>query len=101
MDFVNNFDKSIIRCKGVLYFVDEDNMCYMFEQAGLQKMLMEAGEWFVMLPKEEQDKLRAMEPKLEKDWNEEVGDRMIKLVFIGKNMDQQKIISNLDNCIKK
>ena len=76
-------------------------MCYMFEQAGSQKMLMEAGEWFVMLPKEEQDKLRKMEPKLEKDWHEEVGDRMVKLVFIGKNMDQQKIISDLDNCIKK
>ena len=101
MEFVNNFDKSIIRCKGVLYFADEDNMCYMFEQAGSQKMLMEAGEWFVMLPKEEQDKLRKMEPKLEKDWHEEVGDRMVKLVFIGKNMDQEKIITNLDNCIKK
>ena len=53
MNFVENFDKSIIRCKGVLYFVDEDNMCYMFEQAGSQKTIMEAGEWFVMLPKEE------------------------------------------------
>ena len=101
MNFVNNFDKNIIRCKGVLYFVDEDNMCYMFEQAGSQKMLMEAGEWFVMLPKAEQDKLRKMEPKLEKDWHDEVGDRMVKLVFIGKNMDQDKIISSLDECIKK
>ena len=101
MNFVNNFDKSIIRCKGVLYFADEDNMCYMFEQAGSQKMLMEAGEWFVMLPKEEQDKLRKIEPKLDKDWNDEVGDRMIKLVFIGKNMDNDKIISELDLCLKK
>lgn len=102
MNFINNkFDKSIIRCKGVLYFVDEDNMCYMFEQAGSQKMLMEAGEWFVMLPKKEQDKLRKMEPKLEKDWDEDFGDRMIKLVFIGKNMNQNKIISDLDECLKK
>lgn len=102
MDFINNkFDKTIIRCKGVLYFKDEDNMCYMFEQAGSQKNLMEAGEWFVMLPKKEQDNLRKMEPKLEKDWDSEVGDRMVKLVFIGKNMDKNKIISDLDNCIKK
>ena len=97
----NNFDKSIIRCKGVLYFNDEDNMCYMFEQAGSQKTLMEAGEWFVMLPKKEQDLLRKQEPKLDKDWDDEVGDRMVKLVFIGKNMDKEKIISNLDLCLKK
>lgn len=95
----DNFDKSIIRCKGVLYFTNEDNMCYMFEQAGSQKTLMEAGEWFVMLPKKEQDELRKMEPKLDKDWDSEVGDRMIKLVFIGKKMDKEKIISDLDSCI--
>ena len=101
-DFVKNeFDKTIIRCKGVLYFTDEDNMCYMFEQAGSQKTLMEAGEWFVMLPKKEQEKLRKMEPKLDKDWDSEVGDRMIKLVFIGKKMDKDKIISKLDSCVEK
>lgn len=102
MDFINNkFAKTIIRCKGVLYFKDEDNMCYMFEQAGSQKTLMEAGEWFVMLPKKEQEKLRKMEPKLEKDWDDKVGDRMIKLVFIGKNMDKDEIVSNLDACVEK
>ena len=58
MNFVENFDKSIIRCKGVLYFEDEDNMSYLFEQAGRQKTLMEAGEWFCVLPKEESDKCR-------------------------------------------
>ena len=95
----DNFDRTIIRCKGVLYFTDEDNMCYMFEQAGSQKTLMEAGEWFVMLPKKEQEKLRKMEPKLDNDWDNEVGDRMIKLVFIGKKMDKNKIISELDKCV--
>lgn len=100
-DFVkNNFDKTIIRCKGILYFTDEDNICYMFEQAGSQKNLMEAGEWFVMLPKKEQDKLRKMEPKLDKDWDNEVGDRMVKLVFIGKKMDKDKLISKLDKCVE-
>jgi len=96
-----NFDKSIIRCKGVIYFTDEDNMCYMFEQAGSQKTIMEAGEWFVTLSKDEQNKLRKMEPKLDKDWDNEVGDRMIKLVFIGKKMDKDNIISKLDSCLGK
>lgn len=99
MKFVENFDKSIIRCKGVLYFSDEENMSYLFEQAGRQKTLMEAGEWFCTLPKEESDKLRAIEPKLEKDWDEKYGDRMVKLVFIGQHMDKDKIISDLDKCI--
>lgn len=101
-DFVDNkWEKSIIRCKGVLYFKDQDNMSYMFEQAGSQKTLMEAGEWFVMLPKKKQDELRQMEPKLEKDWDEKYGDRMVKLVFIGQNMDQKKIIKELNDCLDK
>ena len=99
MNFVENFDKSIIRCKGVLYFEDEDNMSYLFEQAGRQKTLMEAGEWFCVLPKSESDKLRKIEPKLEKDWDEKYGDRMVKLVFIGQHMDKDKIISDLDKCV--
>ena len=101
-DFVDNkWEKSIIRCKGVLYFKDQDNMSYMFEQAGSQKTLMEAGEWFVMLPKKKQDELRQMEPKLEKDWDEKYGDRMVKLVFIGQNMDKDKITKELNNCLEK
>lgn len=101
-DFVDNkWEKSIIRCKGVLYFKDQDNMSYMFEQAGSQKTLTEAGEWFVMLPKKKQDELRQMEPKLEKDWDEKYGDRMVKLVFIGQNMDKDKITKELNNCLEK
>lgn len=101
-DFVDNkWEKSIIRCKGVLYFKDQDNMSYMFEQAGSQKTLMEAGEWFVMLPKKKQNELRQMEPKLEKDWDEKYGDRMVKLVFIGQNMDKDKITKELDACLEK
>ncbi len=95
------FDNTIIRCKGILYFDDEDNMSYMFEQAGTQKSLMEAGEWFVMLPKEEQYKLRKAEPKLEADWDPEYGDRMDKIVFIGKNMDKDGIIEKLNECLIK
>ena len=94
------FDRSIIRCKGVLYFDDEEDMSYMFEQAGSQKSLMQAGEWFATLPKEESDRLREMEPKLEQDWDPVYGDRMVKLVFIGKNMNKEEIIKKLDKCIK-
>lgn len=100
-DFIKNFDKEIIRCKGIMYFDDQEEMSYMFEQAGTQKTLMEAGEWFVMLPKQEQDRLRKIEPKLDKDWDPEYGDRMVKLVFIGKNMDKESIIKRLDECIEK
>ena len=100
-DFIKNFDKEIIRCKGIMYVDDQEEMSYMFEQAGTQKTLMEAGEWFVMLPKQEQDRLRKMEPKLDKDWDPEYGDRMVKLVFIGKNMDKESIIKRLDECIEK
>ena len=93
-EFANdNFDNTIIRSKGVLYFDDEEDMSSMFEQAGSQKSLMQAGEWFATLPKDESDKLRKMEPKLDQDWDPVYGDRMVKLVFIGKNMDKESIIN--------
>lgn len=98
--FLNNFPKGVIRCKGIAWFSDDYQMSYLFEQAGKQKTISEAGEWIATFPEEEVRELRRANADLEKDWDEKIGDRMVKLVFIGKDMNKQEITEALDKCIK-
>ncbi|MDE6526790.1 MAG: GTP-binding protein [Muribaculaceae bacterium] len=103
---INKFDRfvasqwprNIIRAKGVLYFRHNPDMSYLFEQAGVQKKLTEAGFWFATAPEEELQRLMIEEPGLARDWDPEYGDRMIKLVFIGQNLDRKAIVEALDKC---
>ena len=100
-DFANNFPKSVIRCKGLLWFSNEPSIGYVFEQAGKLVQAFESGEWIASAPKYEQVKLLKENPDIAKDWDQKYGDRMIKLVFIGKNMDKQEIFEKLDKCLIK
>lgn len=94
----NKWPSSVIRTKGICYFSDQTDMSYLFEQAGVQKKLTEAGKWYATAPQEELQELMAREPGLMKDWDPVYGDRMQKIVFIGKNMDREEITRLLDSC---
>ena len=99
-EFVENkFPKSVIRCKGLVWFANDYDMSYLFEQAGKQKKLSESGYFLASAPEDELKQLIEEQPEVLKDWDEEVGDRMIKLVFIGKDMDKENIISELNSII--
>lgn len=95
-----NWPKSVIRCKGVCYFKENPDMSYLFEQAGTQKRLTEAGRWYVTAPEEDLEILLARDPGLMRDWDPEYGDRMQKLVFIGRKMDRAAITAALDACLE-
>jgi hypothetical protein len=100
-DFVaRKWPKSIIRCKGLCYFDNEKDTCYVFEQAGKQVTLRNAGQWYATMPAFELREFLEKNPKLKKDWEEPYGDRMQKLVFIGQNMDKEAIKAELDKCLK-
>lgn len=94
-----HWPKNIIRCKGMCYFAEEFDMCYLFEQAGKQFNMRQAGEWFATMPKEELMQLMAQDAQLQKDWDEQYGDRMQKLVFIGQHLDKKALTEALDNCL--
>ncbi|MDE6392665.1 MAG: GTP-binding protein [Muribaculaceae bacterium] len=95
-----NWPKSVIRCKGVCYFKENPDMSYLFEQAGSQKRLTEAGRWYATAPEEDLEILLARDPGLMHDWDPEYGDRMQKLVFIGRKMDRAAITAALDACLE-
>ena len=93
--------RDVVRAKGICYFSDERDMCYVFEQAGQQKTVKQAGQWLATMPADQLAELRKNNPQLEKEWDEEYGDRMVKLVFIGQHIKEQKdaIIAELDKCL--
>lgn len=91
--------KEVIRAKGVIYFSNNTDMSYLFEQAGVQKKLTEAGLWFATAPAEELERMMAMEPQLRRDWDETYGDRMLKVVFIGQHLDKAALTAALDACL--
>ena len=91
--------KGIIRAKGICYFQDEQDTCYVFEQAGKQVSIRNAGQWYATMPKDELEQFMDRNPGLRRDWDDQFGDRMQKLVFIGQHLDKQLIAEELDKCI--
>ncbi len=92
--------KNVIRAKGVCYFREYRSMSYLYEQAGVQQKLTEAGLWYATAPQEELVQLMQEDPSFMRDWDPEYGDRMIKIVFIGQNMDKEQLTRELDECLE-
>ena len=91
--------KNVIRAKGLCWFNDEPNVCYVFEQAGKQVSIRNAGQWYATMPAKELREFMAQNPGLQRDWDEKYGDRMQKLVFIGQHLDREAIARELDQCL--
>ncbi len=94
-----NWPKNVIRTKGICYFTENPSMCYLFEQAGKQIGLKNAGQWYATMPEKQLQRLLESDPVLQRDWDENYGDRMQKLVFIGQHLDKEKIARELDACL--
>ena len=94
------WSRNIIRAKGVCYFSNNRDMSFLFEQAGVQKKLKEAGLWYATAPEEELIEVMRQEPGLLRDWDDKYGDRMQKIVFIGRHLDKEELIRELDECLE-
>ena len=91
--------KNVIRVKGICYFKNEMDNCYIFEQAGKQIQMRDAGRWFATMPANELAMMMSSEPTLRRDWDDTYGDRMQKLVFIGQHLDKEALAKDLDACL--
>ena len=99
-DFIaRRWPKNIIRAKGLCWFEDQPQLCYIFEQAGRQVKLQNAGQWYATMPEEELRQFRMENPGVNRDWDDVYGDRMQKLVFIGQKLDKEAITKELDACL--
>ncbi len=100
-EYAAKWPKNIIRCKGLMWFGDEPEMAYVFETSGRQIQAGYSGQWIATAPEKEQKQLLAENPEIAKEWDAEVGDRMIKLCIIGQNLDKKAISAELDKCLEK
>ena len=99
--YANNWPKNIIRCKGVMWFADEPEMAWVFETSGRQIQAGYSGQWIAASSPAEQKEILDENPQIKAEWDEKVGDRMIKLCVIGQNLDKEKISAELDKCLAK
>ncbi|MGN0202430.1 MAG: GTP-binding protein [Candidatus Cryptobacteroides sp.] len=106
---INKFDnfvarhwpKNVIRAKGICYFADEKDKCYLFEQSGVQKTVRNAGLWFATMPEDQLREMMARDANLRRDWDPDYGDRMVKIVFIGQNLDKKELARMMDECLEQ
>ncbi len=96
-----HWPNSVIRAKGICWFLSEPDTCYIFEQAGKQVSLKDVGQWYATMPDDELLDFMRRNPDLQRDWDDTYGDRMQKLVFIGQHMDKAAITAALDECLSK
>ena len=90
---------NIIRAKGLCYFSDDTDKCYLFEQSGRQKSIRDAGLWYATMEEEDLQERLERDPVLRRDWDPVYGDRMQKIVFIGQHLDKPGIKKLMDDCL--
>ena len=101
-EFVSTkWPKGVVRAKGISWFRDEPETCYLFEQSGKQFNITNAGQWYATMPEDQLKEFMEQNPGVKKDWDEKFGDRMEKIVFIGQNLDRKAIEAEIDNCLEK
>ena len=98
-EYAAKWPRNIIRSKGIMWFSDEDDMSYILETTGRQIQAAAVGVWLAACSKEEQEEVLAQEPKLQAEWNEEVGDRMVKICIIGQKLNKEEICKDLDSLL--
>ena len=101
-EFVSTkWPKGVVRAKGICWFRDEPETCYLFEQSGKQFNITNAGQWYATMPEDQLKDFMEQNPGVKKDWDEKFGDRMEKIVFIGQNLDRKAIEAELDKCLEE
>lgn len=94
-----HYPKEIIRAKGIFWIKEDPDTAYIFETSGRQKTATDDGKWIACYPKMQQEMILQMNPDIAASWHPVYGDRVNKIVFIGRNMDKKAIIAAMDNCV--
>ncbi|MFN7249997.1 MAG: GTP-binding protein [Anaerobacillus sp.] len=95
----DNFPDEVVRAKGIVWCASRNNLAILLSQAGPAKSLEPVSYWVASLPSAEQESILRDNKHLLETWDPEFGDRKTELVFIGIDMDKEKLTKELDRCL--
>lgn len=98
-DFVLNEGKSFLRVKGLFWVATRPDYAGLWSQAGQVVSLECAGRWFAAAPANLWPENPEDVEVIKKNWDPIYGDRTQELVFIGQNLDEAKIKTQLQDCL--
>lgn len=96
------YPAGIIRAKGLFWIASRPDFAINFSQAGGSLRIENAGYWWCSMAEEERVRYPMyIENRVQIDagWHEQWGDRKNELVFIGQQLDKEKLIADLNRCL--
>ncbi len=96
------FPSTIIRSKGLFWVASRPDQALVWGQAGGSLRADSAGVWWSSMPMAKRTQYMAFvenQKVIESNWHKEFGDRKNEIVFIGQDMDEALIRSQLDSCL--
>ena len=97
-----DFSNTIIRSKGIFWIASRPNKALLWSQAGGSLKAEVYGRWWVSVPMKQRALSQAYlenQHQIQAKWHKKWGDRMNELVFIGQDMNKEKIVADLDKCL--
>lgn len=96
------YPSGIIRAKGLFWLASRPHEAHNFSQAGGSSRLERAGVWWCSMPHSERMRYANFvhnKQRIESRWSKQWGDRMNELVFIGQDIDKDRMVADLEKCL--
>ena len=97
-----DYPNGVMRAKGLFWLASRPDDAINFSQAGGSSRLEKAGVWWASMTFNERTTYQSFADNreyIESKWNKQWGDRMNELVFIGQDIEKEKMIADLENCL--
>ncbi|WP_085507045.1 GTP-binding protein [Thalassobacillus devorans] len=99
MQWLEDWPEEVVRAKGFFWLASRNDIAGLLSQAGSSLTIQGAGDWIAAYSVEEQEEVLQDDTQMAERWDEQYGDRMTELVFIGIDMDKEKITETLNRCL--
>ena len=98
-DWLEQIPNNIVRAKGIVWLAQYNQVACLLSQAGSSCNISPVTYWVAAMSKEQREQILNQRPDVAQSWDIEYGDRNTQFVIIGTELDQEKIVKELDQCL--